>query len=463
MAGPLRREDFTACIHCGLCLEACPTYRETLEEGLSARGRVQIMQALADGRIGSGPGDARSLDLCLLCCSCESACPSGVGYLDLVVKARSWLSQARGGRRERFVRNLLRVLFLRPRLLSLALRTVRLSARWGIASLVVRTFFVKSHRRHFLDLIASLVETPPAAGPEQPLTERDRPPAECDEPITGRARPAVELQPGSPPTQRDLQSVVIFRGCTTPVLFPQVLESMELLLRKIGVDFSYPSGQSCCGALLLHHGDVESTRKLARRNIDVFAASGSRLILVEAAGCGAILKKYGDMLADDPEYAVRARSFSARVRDVTEFLAAVVQRPRRESPEPPAAPLRVVYQDPCHLRHLQGVSEEPRLVLDSLPQIHRVAAGEEDLCCGSAGIYNLLEPEMSAGLADRKVEMLAATGADLVVTANPGCRLQLEGRLRRRGLAIRHIVEICERFWFDGHGPERTREGRPPK
>lgn len=444
---PFGRDDFTECIHCGLCLEACPTYRLTYEEGLSPRGRIDLIHAFAETRLAPLDGNPRSLDLCLVCGSCAAACPSGVHYIDLVTKARSWLPEARSERRARRVLRYLRLFFLHPRLLRLGLGSVRFAARSGIAGFIVRNFFAREHREHFLDLIASITANgEPAAVGE---------PALYGAPTSGRG-------PHQQPALSSASVVNVFRGCVTPVIFPNVLDSLESLLARCGFEAAYPPGQACCGALLSHHGDIESARSLARRNIDAFETDAGGPIITEAAGCGAMLKGYAALLADDSEYAERAARFSARVRDASEFLAERaasfaadfgesgqhIDRIGGNHAAPAVAQsITIVYQDPCHLRHVQGVSEAPRRLLDLLPGLQRIDGAEEDLCCGSAGIYNLLEPDTAAILADRKIEALARNGVSLVVTANPGCRLQLAGRLRRAGIDMRHVIEVCAERW----------------
>jgi glycolate oxidase iron-sulfur subunit len=411
----MRREDLRACIHCGLCLEACPTYRETHDEGESARGRIALLTALAAGALAADADAGRALGDCLLCCSCQAACPSGVRYEWLMSQARAGLAGARAAGRERRWLRRFWALFRHPRRLALTLRLVRWSCRTGLAGLDVGLIFPSRHRAHYLDLIASVRASSGAA-----------------------RRP--RHRPEAPP------EALIFTGCVTPVVFPQVLAALESILERARVPSLAPRRQACCGALHLHTGDLEGARGLARRNIAVFEAAGAGPVLAEAAGCAAALKEYGELLADDPAYAERARAFAARVRDATEYLAELW------AAAPPAAreadAVRVVYQDACHLRHLQGIARAPRDLLDRLPRLRRAAAIEEDLCCGSAGVYNLLRPAMAARLGERKADALAATGAAVVVTANPGCRLQLEGRLRRRGIAMRHVIEVCaEEEW----------------
>ena len=441
----LRRESFLECIHCGLCLEACPTYRETFDEGLSPRGRVALLKALATGALTPDAEAAHALSHCLLCCSCQAACPSGVQYEWLMSRAREQLAGARAAGRERFWLRRIRGLFHQRWRLSLTLRLIRTAVRTGLAGLGVRVLFPRQHHVHYVQLVSSLRSS---AGAARSVRKRRR----------GLVVPVDAL---------------IFRGCVTPVFFPQVLAALESVLRKAGVSCATPRKQVCCGALHLHTGDLAGARRLARRNVAAFEAAGAGIVLVEASGCAAALKEYGTLLADDPEFAGRARAFAARGRDATEYLWEVRERAlpgsdvtdEERGHSVGTAPRHVVYQDACHLRHLQGIARQPRHLLDSFPQLTRAAAVEEDLCCGSAGIYNLLRPSMAASLGERKADALAASGAEVVVTANPGCRVQLEGRLRRRGMTMRHIVEVCDAYWPEADpardGLRRGRSGRP--
>ncbi len=440
----LGREDFLDCIHCGFCLEACPTYRETFEEGLSARGRIEVLKALA---LESLPGEraaAAALDLCLLCRSCESACPSGVRYGDLVTRARDRLEVLRPTGRHRSALRFILRLFKHPRQLSFTLRTIRLAARSGFAQAGVKVFFPRIHHAHYLDLLSAIAHQPRSAQVRLRPVRRSSARREV-----GTARMS-DSGAGS--------ETLIFSGCVTPVFFPQVLGALVSVLRKAGLRAELPAGQVCCGALHLHHGDLEGARALARRNIAAFEAAGVGVILAEAAGCGAMLKEYGALLAQDAQFAERARHFAGRVRDASEYLAQLVAQGQpgtleavADAGEPASEQVHtVVYQDACHLRHAQGISVEPRALLDCLPGVRRAETPEEDLCCGSAGIYNLLWPSMAARLGQRKANALAASGAETVVTVNPGCRLQLEARLGRHGLRMRHLVEICDEHWPGG-------------
>jgi glycolate oxidase iron-sulfur subunit len=469
--------ELGSCIQCGLCLEACPTYRETGDEGLSARGRIILLRALSDTDFGADGEAGLALDLCLLCGSCAAVCPADVPYEGLLCDGRERLPGARAlGRRERRVLGIVRAFFKRPRLLKSALGLVRWAAGNGLAGTAVRLATPPEHRGHFLDLLASLTlpakdEVPPAWRTARRAGARSR--ARAGEASSAGATDGLH------------HGVAIFRGCVTPAFFPQVLEALESILRRAGIAFVTPRRQACCGALHFHSGDLDGARELARRNVAAFEEKEDGWIVAEAAGCAAMLKTYGNLLADDPECAERAARFSARVRDATELLYAMrapraaVESPlssTREPARPKAATgrgeqltlapvtdqadagtgrLRVVYQDACRLRHVQGIVQEPRELLDALPGVERVSAPEETLCCGAAGIYQLLQPGMAAMLGERKAGALAVSGAALVVTADPGCRLQLAGRLQRHALAVRHILEVCDHC--DGASPAEER------
>ncbi|MCK4306007.1 MAG: 4Fe-4S dicluster domain-containing protein, partial [Candidatus Eisenbacteria sp.] len=488
------------CIQCGFCLEACTTYRQTFEEGLSPRGRIMLLRTLTGQAGEDGDHDQaieawRLLDLCLFCRACEVACPSGVRYGSLITEVRDRLPRPPGESPPRLLRFSLRSIFPRPRLLALTLRAVRCVGCSPLARLIVRVLFPKAHRPHFLHLLSSVRR---ASGKDRSaegsVLEKQRKWLRAQEErsdAAGAESMVPLLDVGDP--------VLIFRGCVTPVIFPGVLSAWYSLLDKMGVVYSTPKGQTCCGALHQQYGELKQARALARRNIAAFEATGSGFILVESAGCGAALKGYGDLLADDPLYAESARRFSARVRDVSEILAerggaspaeqgndegaapadqgndegpAPAEQGNDEGPAPadqgndegPAptgqgndegpAPAdqsvdlpRVVYQEPCQLRHVQQVAECPRTILDHLPGLERVPTPEADLCCGAAGIYALLQPAMAASLGDRKAEQLVSTGAELVVTTDPGCRIQLDGRLASRGVEMRHLLEVCDALW----------------
>lgn len=409
------------CIQCGLCLEACPTYVQSMDEGLSPRGRISLIRELAQGNGAFTAETGRVLDLCLVCRSCEAACPSGVKLGWVFPESRQWVSHLRASRRDRWIRILLHSVLARTWPRRMVIRTLRDACRSGVARLLVRLFFARRHRAHFLHLISSIrgdeVPTPPVASFERP-----------------------------PVAPADVRPVLLFRGCVTPVFFPRVMQAWESLLHKAGLEVSMPKRQTCCGALHWNQGFLSDARALARKNIEAFEAAGPGWILTESAGCGAALKGYGELLADDPEYAERARRFAARVRDTMEVLAQWDLQPQASDPERDAG-RRIVYQEPCHHRHVQGTTAHAHGLMAGGGRQGMAEAPEPDECCGGAGLYNLLQPAMSAALGDRKAELLAARGVDLVVTSDPGCRTQLQGRLKARGVPIRHLLEVLDQMW----------------
>jgi glycolate dehydrogenase iron-sulfur subunit len=412
---------FTNCIQCGFCIEVCPTYREKFQESYAPRGRVILGRELSgDGRITAADATA-PLEQCLMCGACEAACPSGVTYTADLARLRDdhadvWRQSYPGWLTFYMTR-----VVLGPRLLRFAMGAVKAAVKSGLASMMVALFFPKRHREHFSKLVASVKQYQP------------------------RRYAALHSE-----VDNDASDVTIFRGCVTPAFFPGVIDAWLSLLSRRSVKFSSPRQQGCCGALHYHHGDLERSRTLARKNIDAFKdVTGP--ILVEASGCGAMLKRYGELLADDSDYCEPAAEFSARVMDATAHLAdllAPVGKQRSDTPNAgsPAiasdgtgARVRLTFQEPCHLRNLQSADPAWRLLRAIGAEAH--SAAETELCCGSAGIYNLLEPALAASLGERKADALAAKGIPLVVTTNPGCRIQLAGRLAQRGIKMEHLLE----------------------
>ncbi len=473
-------QDHWTCIRCGLCLEACPTYVLTRDEGLSARGRVAIVHALATagsatpargeqaaGQDGEPPeptwreiarGGRALLDLCLMCRACEAVCPSGVPYGRMMGEVRAWLIPRRPRPGDGRMRGWLRRVFTRPYLTRLVLGQVKLAVRLRLADLIVRLSTPPEHHEHYLALLESLRVRLPVAGALEraaiPGAARGRPPAAA---AAGAAPGAIPAGPAG--------KALIFRGCLAPVFFPAVIVALRSALAKLGVPHETPRRQVCCGALHRQHGLREEARALARRNIDAFEAEGEPLILAESSSCAAALLDYADLLSGDAEYAERARRFSARVRDASRFLAdglrnATATAPAGEGGAPagesgaavarPAGggdPAAVLAQEPCHLRHGQRGAGCLSGALAALGLAQPDAAAEADLCCGGSGLYSLLEPGMSARLGERKADVLAAGGTGLVITSDCGCRLQLQGRLARRGVAMLHLAEVCDRLW----------------
>ncbi len=409
-------ERLLECVHCGLCLEACPTYTELGSEADSPRGRIHLLRAVTDRRIPLAGPVVRHLDLCLGCRACETACPSGVRYGELIEGARAAIEE--GTRRPLAGRLLRRVLvgavLPYPRRLALALAPVRMLDLLGARALAAR--LLPGPLARALTLV-------PRARSGASLARWTEPP------------PGVAVE----------GAVGLLAGCVMPVFYPDVNATTARLLAAAGRRvFAPPAG--CCGAIHLHAGDRRRAAEHARRTIDAFAsaAPGADLaaIVTNAAGCGAVMREYGALLADDPAYAPRARAFAARVCDVSELLAAAADRLR-------LAPLPMIatYHDACHLAHGQGVVAAPRSILGRIPGLDLRPLAEADCCCGSAGTYNLTEPAMAERLLARKVERILATGAQVLVTGNPGCMLQIAAGLRARGSAVEvlHTVEVVAR------------------
>ncbi|MHB1132555.1 MAG: (Fe-S)-binding protein [Chloroflexota bacterium] len=427
------RELIRACVHCGLCLPYCPTYRALGLEADSPRGRIYQMKLVAEGKIDPAHPDFRlHMYRCLDCRACETACPSGVQYGRLVEAARSVIPPASAG--ERAARRLVLdgALNSQPVLAAVGLFS-RLYQRSGLHALVQAT---------------GLLRVAPV------LRRMDSMLPELKGPWVAGQLP--EYTPASgPPKMR----VAMLRGCIAAQFFPQTNLNTIAVLATNGCDVIVPAEQGCCGALQNHSGDRETAKRLARHNIDAFLNVNPDYIVTNAAGCGSMMKEYDALLADDPQYAERAKQFSAKVRDISEVLAALPLRlPRRQVRK------RVTYQDACHLAHGQKVKEAPRVVLRSIPGLEFVEMKESDWCCGSAGIYNVTQPELSEEILGWKMANIVATGADTVAVGNPGCLIQLEHGLRERGLKIdtTHPVDLlAEAYGFNSEGREPKAGAKP--
>jgi glycolate oxidase iron-sulfur subunit len=399
-------DKFLDCVHCGLCLQACPTYVELGTEMDSPRGRIYLMKGLEEGVLPMTADVARHLDLCLGCRACETACPSGVHYGELIESARTYVEeQHRRSLVDRLRRRAITLIFPRPQLLRRLLLPLRLLELVGVLRAVRRA--------------SSVAAMLPRLGWWEPLP------------------------PVVPAHGNEKQRVGLVAGCVAQVLFAETNRATARVLARNGCSVLTPARQTCCGALYLHSGARRAALECARRNIDEFPSDLSA-ILVNAAGCGVMLKEYGALLADDPVYAPRARTFSAKVRDITEFLAALPITPPRGGLR-----LRVTYHDACHLAHGQGVRDAPRRLLRQIPGLQLIELPEPDTCCGSAGSYNLTEPEMARRLGDRKAANVRATGATCVAAANPGCVMQIRAGLHRAGVdaTVLHPVELLDRAY----------------
>jgi glycolate oxidase iron-sulfur subunit len=403
-----------ACVHCGFCLQACPTYVALGDENDSPRGRIYLMRALMEGELTvNDPTVHTHIDRCLGCRACETACPSGVPYGALLEATRATLSEVQ---RPPLRARLILALFARRGLMRFAVGAARLLRDAGLPKLLSRL----PGDLGFAFAMLAASESPLAHGR-----------------VRARAEAGASHQPRGDGSRG---TFALLRGCVMEGLFTRANRATERTL--VANDYApVPApDQHCCGALHAHAGDLAMARSLARRNIVAFEKSEAEYVVTNAAGCGALLKEYGHLLAGDGEWAARAADFSARVRDVSELLAAA--GPRAGSP----LDYRVTYDAPCHLQHAQRVAIAPLTVLDAIPGLERVALVDSDQCCGSAGIYNLLEPALSAAVLAPKLAHIELTGASLVVTGNPGCLMQIGAGLRRAGQSARtiHPVELLD-------------------
>jgi glycolate oxidase iron-sulfur subunit len=409
-------EGLYRCVHCGLCLSSCPIYQELALETESPRGRISLMKAVQEGRLGITDQVISHWELCLQCRACEAACPSGVPFGRLMELA--WADVVRNGKGP-LPRRLARWLLLRgllphPSLLRLLALLLKAGQRSGLRRLGGRVL-----RYTPFDGLAGLEEALPE--------------------IRGRLfQPGRHLYRAEGPTRH---RVALLSGCFMPLFYGPTMEAAVRVLNRNGCDVAVPMGQVCCGALHLHSGDIEMARRLARRNVDVFLGAGVEAVVVASAGCSTAMKEYGQLLAADPAYRERASQFSATVVDITEFLA-------RLPLEPPGGRLnrRVVYQDHCHLLNVQRISREPRELLRAIPGLELVEMEDGGVCCGSAGLYSLIQRGLSRRLLLRKMRRIAETGAEVVATANPGCMMHLELGMRLSGLKRRvcHIVDLLD-------------------
>jgi glycolate oxidase iron-sulfur subunit len=416
--GP-RQFDLDRCVHCGLCLNACPTYRELGLEMDSPRGRIYQMVQVANGAP-IGDSYREHIGLCLACRGCESACPSGVRYGRMVEDARAELeAHTHRGWFARQFRRLVFVHLLQSRsALSVAGTLLYLFEVSGLKAL--------ARGMGQLKLLGRL-------GDLQQLTPSAEPPFFFSQ--IGRT---------FPPEGERTHRVAFLAGCIANVSFARLNEATVRVLQRNGCEVVVPEGQGCCGALHLHDGMRDEARKLARRNIDAILDGGFDAIITNAAGCGSTLKEYGELLADLPHYAEKARRFSSLMRDVTEFLSGLELNTKLGRVD-----AVVTYQDSCHLAHGQHIRQSPRQLLGAIPGLTFREMPGADICCGSAGIYNVVQTEMSMQILKHKMESVNATHADIIATANPGCMLQLQAgvRLHGSGQRVMHVVEVLDRAY----------------
>lgn len=413
MTTPDYRAKLDQCIHCGLCLQACPTYVATGVEMDGPRGRIALMRAVSDGLVApNNPTFEHHLTRCLACRACETACPSGVQYGALFEAARITIEHERSpGPAERALRwfGLRQLMPERERLRWLA-RVLWLYQVTGVQRLVR------------------------AVGLPQPLQAMEAilPPITPHYRAEGEVSPAIGTRRGR---------VAFFVGCVQEAFLSRVNAATIRVLQRNGYEVITPSAQTCCGAAHVHSGDDAFARVLARKNIDALLDSGADWIIGNAGGCGLALHEYPELLHDDPQYAARARQFAERTLDITAFLSRNLHNPPRGTLR-----LRAVYADSCHLRHGLKVVKPPRELLRGIAGLELVELKQPDRCCGSAGIYNIVQPDMANLVLDEKMADVAAARADVLVTTNTGCYMQYVAGVRRAGLQMRvaHVVELLD-------------------
>ncbi|GIW07401.1 MAG: glycolate oxidase iron-sulfur subunit [Dehalococcoidia bacterium] len=411
---PPERRLLADCVHCGFCLPACPTYVLWGSEPDSPRGRIDLMTGIAEGAIGLSSTAVEHFDNCLGCLACVTACPSGVQYDRLIERTRAQVERnVPRAPADRLFRAALFQLFPHPGRLRALLPLLRFYEMSGLRAVLARR-----------GLIARLPERLQAMESLLP-------------PLPSR----MEMPPRRTPPQKMLRlRVGLVAGCVQRVFFGDVNAATARVLAAEGCEVIVPD-QGCCGALELHAGRENDAIGRARRLIAAFEGAGVDRVVVNAAGCGAALKDYGELLADDPRWARRAARFSATVRDISELLAEL-------TPIGDYHPLarRVAYHDACHLQHGQGIRQQPRAVLGRVPSLEVVELPEAEICCGSAGIYNLVKPAPARALGDRKAAHVIASGAEALASANPGCLIQLASALARAGhpLPTYHPVQVLD-------------------
>jgi glycolate oxidase iron-sulfur subunit len=433
-------DNMLSCIRCGQCLTSCPTYVLSMHEAEGPRGRVALARALAEGHLALTDDLVEHEQNCLVCDACTAVCPAGVHMDPLQVALRSAIDPKR--RRAPWVRALRHVVFRRifpdMRAFRLLVRLLWLYQRSGLQWLARRSGVLRLFGLHeseaFLPTIATSFMVPDGTT-HKAITSGGSPAASVTTPET----PPLTTPATTPATT----PVSFFAGCVMSTALADINQATVRVLQRAGCDVVMIKDQGCCGALNAHGGDITTALEMAKRVIAAFendGYGGTTPVVVNSAGCGAMLKDYAHHLRDDAEWSERAAQFSRRVQDVTQFLAG------RRLPMRRALDVRVTYQEPCHLAHAQRIRQQPRQLLQSIPGVQLLEMDESTLCCGSAGIYNVTNPKESAQLRQRKLGHALATGAQIVATVNPGCLLQLQSGARRQGrdIKVKHIVELLD-------------------
>jgi glycolate oxidase iron-sulfur subunit len=413
------QEKILACVHCGLCLEACPTYVATSDENDGPRGRIYLIRAVAEQRLASESHAFQThIDRCLGCRACEAACPAGVEYGQLLEAARGEIFRVhpRRGRAYSLLRFALRHVWMKPKRLRAAFSVARFVRDTRLAKLLLKIRFAREVSPQFefaLTLLDSSNDHKTASGSDR-----------AQEKSSANA----------------VASVLLFKSCVIEGLFQGVNEATERVLAANGCAAQSPNNQVCCGALHAHAGDLDRARELARRNIDAFSENDAPIVS-NAGGCGAMLVSYAHLLSDDEKYAARAREFSARVRDVGQQLEAIGFRNGAE-----IGSERTTYDTSCHLLHGQRAANASLQMLWAIPDLNLALLNDSEVCCGGAGVYNLLEPELSQEVLMEKLANIATSGAKVLATGNAGCQMQIAAGARLAGIELRvcHPVELLD-------------------
>jgi glycolate oxidase iron-sulfur subunit len=408
-------ELLSTCVHCGLCLNHCPTYKVLGMEMDSPRGRIYQVLQVNEGKMPMGDTFVQHIDRCLGCVACEIACPSGVKYGRIVERARAQIEQ---GYKRPFVQRVLRNFFYKKvipnfRMLSFVASLMRFYQTSGMQTLVRKSGLLK------LLGVADLDKLSPQIDKEFFFDE------------IGKVFPAIGAKRGT---------VAFVAGCINNVAFSHLNRATVNVLTQNGIEVHIPAGQGCCGALHAHAGLREEARELARHNINIFLGADYDAIVTNAAGCGSNMKEYDDLLENDPAYLGRAKEFKAKMKDVTEYLAGIgLVAPKRKIGK------KVAYQDPCHLANAQRIRTQPRELLAAIG-CELVELPHSDQCCGSAGVYNVSQNELSMKILEKKMEDVTSVSSDMLATANVGCMIQLRAGVEQRGLKlpVKHVVELLD-------------------
>ena len=423
-----KNDDLYKCVHCGFCLQACPTYIETGLESESPRGRIALMKAVNEGRLDMSPSVVGHWDLCLQCRACELSCPSGVEYGKLMEATRAQVEQhTKRSFTERTARSIgYRTLLPSPSKLRLAANALKLYKKSGMRTIARGTGLLK--------LLPGDAVMADEYLPE--LSKNYFVPK-------GQVYPAKGVRKAK---------VAMLAGCVMALTHSDTLEASVRVLTRNGIEVHLTIGQGCCGALNSHAGETKTAIKMAKTNIDSFLAINPDAIVSASAGCGAAMKTYDELLKDDPEYVEIARRVAELTKDIHELLV-------EYDFEAPVKPLNVTvtYQDPCHLSNVQRITEAPRKILNSIPGLTLVDLGEAEMCCGSAGTYSITQREMSSQLGKRKARNVIETGAKIVATGNPGCAMQLDFALKKiakedaevRETKVRYVVDLLDEAYTE--------------